>query len=263
VSFLRTSLVALVLASISLLGCKSTEITEIGETANSLRGPKGARTPPSRATYYIAHRDTRRCSYPSCGGIFVSAANQTITRCADGSYAPECYVSAVDFSKFEGYADPEATVTDALGADFETTRVVLMGTMHPSILGFGTIRVQMAWIATEPQVITGNFYATFVNGIVCIVAPCPSYDQELLNRGSVVQFHGFDLQDVPAHADDSRFTGPALRSDYGMIVAGENVVDEHAGPGGQGTFLKASQVFIPLVSLGRNSIPVGIDPNGE
>ena len=253
-SFLRTSLYALVLASNSFLGCEVAETIETGENIGPMQAIEGARIPQqqrariplSRTTYYLARQDTRRCAFPTCGGVFVSAVNQTVTRCPQGTYEEECYVSTLDFSVFDGSIDSESTVKDALGPDLETTRVVLQGTMVPTVRGFDTLRVQMAWIALDSQRISGDFFGTHVNGIVCVVAPCPSYDQEVLNRGTVSSFHGFDFSDVPPHADDSTYTAPALRSPYGLIVAGDNIIDEDAGPGGEGIFLKASQVFIPV-----------------
>lgn len=252
-SFLRISLVAIVFASTSFLGCEAGETVETSENAGSLRAipgawlrARGARLPLNRTTYYLARQDTRRCAFPICGGVWVSAVNQTVTRCPQGTLDQECYVSNLDFSTFDGPGDSDSTVKGALGPDFKTTRVVLQGAMVPTVQGFDALRVHMAWIATDTQPISGNFFGTRVNGIVCIVAPCPSFDQEILNRGTVSSFHGFDFTDVPAHADDSTYTGPALHSAYGLIVAGENIVDENAGPGGTGIFLKASQVFIPV-----------------
>jgi hypothetical protein len=255
VSFLRISLVALALASTSLLGCGYTETIETNETDETGTSSQAifpspiALPQPIQATYYVARKDTRRCAYPNCGGYFVSAVNQTLTRCARGAYAEECYVSKLDFSQFDGPADAETSVPGALGVKYDTTRVVLLGTMHPALLGLGTMRVDMAWIALKPQAITGDFYGARNNQIVCVAAPCPSYDQEFLNRGNVVSFHGFDFSDVPPHAEDSAFTSPALNSLYGMIVTGVNTINEDAGPAGPATILKASQVFIPLSVL--------------
>ena len=247
--FLRTSLVALALASTSLLGCVYTEAIEADETAET-ESSSQAIVPglpiSTDATYYVARRDTRRCAYPTCGGYFISAVNQSVTRCARGAYARECYVSRLDFSVFDGPAEASTIVPGAMGASLATARVVLLGTVHPALLGLGILRVQMAWIALDREVITGDFYGTRNNGIVCVAAPCPSYDQELLNRGSVLPFHGFDFSAVPAHAKDSTFTSPSLNSAYGLIVSGENVIREDAGPAGPATVLEASQVFIPL-----------------
>jgi len=251
VSFLRTSLVALAFASLSVLGCGTVDVLDTGETDGLSQEIQVTRMPPT-STHYIARLDTRRCAFPTCGGIYVSAVNQTVTQCPRGSYADECYISSLDFSLFDGSEKDAVQIQDALGYDLESTRVVLQGTLQASILGSGVLRVQMAWIATDSQPVFGSFYNTHVNGLVCVAAPCPSYDQELLNRGQVLPFHGFDFDAVPAHATDGTYTVPALNSLEGLIVAGENVTVEHAGPAGEALFLKASQVFIP-VALSRRS----------
>lgn len=257
--FLRTSLVTLALASTLFAGCKLPQTNKSDQARGSLPGVQ-ANPPAMVSTYFIARRDTRRCAFPTCGGVFVAAVNQAVTRCARGSYAKECYVPTLDYSSFEASVDAEPLVKGGLDINYETTRVVLLGTLQPTIQGLGTMRVQMAWIATEPHQITGEFFSAHVNGIVCIAAPCPSYDQELLNRGRVQPFHGFDLDAVPEHASDGTYTNPALQSNEGLVVAGENVIEEAAGPAGQGTFLKASQVFIPASVLGRNVAPVDEPP---
>lgn len=255
-SFLRTSLVALVFASISILGCGATEDIEIDAT-DGLSQPIHITRTPAAATYYIVRRDTRRCAFPLCGGFFVSAVNQTVTQCPRGPYARECYVSRLDYSLFGGPEDARVQVDDALGLDLQSTRVVFLGTMQPAILGSGALRVQKAWLALNTHEISGDFYNTRVNDLVCVAAPCPSYDQELLNRRQVLSFHGFDFDAVPEHATDGTYTTPALNSFEGLIVAGENVRVENAGPAGAGTFLKTSQVFIPVVVSRRHlrSIP--------
>lgn len=227
------------------------DVLETGETDGSAQTIQVTRTPPA-PTYYIARLDTRRCAFPTCGGIFISAVNQSVTRCPRGSYADECYVSSLDYSQFQGSKKDAVKVGAALGVEFETARVVLLGTTQASILGAGVLQVQMAWVATDSQPIFGKFYNTRVNGLVCVAAPCPSYDQELLNRGQVAPFHGFDFDAVPAHPTDGTYTVPALNSPQGLIVAGENVTVEQAGPAGEGTFLKASQVFIPVVVSGQD-----------
>ena len=249
-SFLRISLVELALASALLLGCGNTDSFDVGDSQESGEASDEliviSRTPPS-STYYSARLDARRCAYPMCGGIFVSAVNQSLTRCPRGSNERECYVSNVDFSMFSGSRKAIAAVQDAIGYDPGTTRVVLLGTLHPTLLGYGTLRAEMAWVAVDSHRISGDFYEVRDSGIVCVVAPCPSFEQKLLNRGEDMLFHGLDLSDVPAHADDSTFTSPALRSQYGLIVSGENVIVEAAGPAGQALNLVASQAFIPAL----------------
>ncbi|MBK9264584.1 MAG: hypothetical protein IPM54_32960 [Polyangiaceae bacterium] len=267
-SFLRTCLVTLALASASLFGCKSTDSFETGNSVDVDDAPDGllqGTRLSTNSTYYIARHDTRRCAAPMCGGIFVSAVNQTTTRCPGGTWEEECYISSIDFSSFAGSTKVVPTVRDAIGYDSSTTRVVLLGTLHPTLLGFGTMRVQMAWVALDQKPITGSFFKARENGIVCVAAPCPSYDEELLNRGTITMFHGIDFRDVEPHADDSTFTGPALRSNYGLIVSGENYQVEDAGPAGDATYLLPSQVFLPMdapgrLVLGRIDNAVGVLP---
>jgi hypothetical protein len=248
VSFLRISLVELALASALLLGCGNTDSFDVGDSQESGEASDelmvAPRMPPS-STYYIARHDTRRCAFPMCGGVFVSAVNQALTRCPRGTYEEECYISTIDFSTFSLSRKTVAAVQDAIGYDQNTTRVVLLGTLHPTLLGYGTLRAEMAWVAVDSHRISGDFYEVRDSGIVCVVAPCPSFAQKFLNRGDDMLFHGLDLSDVPAHADDSTYTAPALRSVYGLIVSGENVVVEAAGPAGQALNLRASQAFIP------------------
>jgi hypothetical protein len=47
-------------------------------------------------TFYSARPDLRDCDAPACGGLFLSALNQTTTLCADGVSRSECYVAEVD-----------------------------------------------------------------------------------------------------------------------------------------------------------------------
>ncbi len=253
-SFLRTSLVTFVLASISLFGCANPESNETSETGDNLRSLRNVRV-AHLPTYYVARLDPRGCTDPVCSGISISAANQKITQCARGTYAKECAISDLDLSGFGDPTDVENTVLGALGSDLETTRVVFLGTIVPTGSGISRLQVQMAWVALDERVIVGDFFDTRVNGVVCVAAPCPSYDQEVLNRGEGRMFHGFDFSALPIHANDSTYTTPGLYSDYGLIVSGENVVKDSVGPAGPGTFLKASQVFVPMTISDRTRRP--------
>jgi hypothetical protein len=254
VSFLRTSLVTFVLVSISSFGCTSPETNEVGEASGSMRTLRVGRV-AHLPTYYLARIDPRRCAAPACTGISISAANQKITQCGRGSYAEECPISDFDFSGFGDPNDVDTSVRAALSEDFETTRVVFLGTMMPRGFGETILQVQMAWVALDERVLTGELFATRFNGVVCVAAPCPSYDQELVNRGEGQLFHGFDFDGLPMHANDSSFTTPALYSDYGLVISGENITRDDVGPAGQGIYLKASQVFVPIAISSRRTTP--------
>jgi hypothetical protein len=218
------------------------ESLELGETEQSV----------SSATYYTARIDVRRCAYPMCGGIFVSAVNQEWTTCADGTVAKECYVAELDLAPVLGERSSEAGfVRDAIGPNRETTRIVLLGDLDAGSTGHGKLLVRMAWLAPENLALRGRFYRVVHNGIVCVAAPCPSFDEEYLNAGTVNVIHEVNLQEVPV-PDEQR--GEALQSVYGphgLIIVGRHALVRDAGPAGPGVFLNASQFFAPLARVRR------------
>lgn len=200
------------------------------------------------ATYYTARRDARECASPECGGYFISAVNQDKTLCADGILADECYVSDFQYASLLLTSGSEGRVVDAIGWRHESTRAVLLGDLVEGQTGQpGTLFVRFAWIADKTAEIDGSYFRAWFNGIYCIAAPCPSFDQEFLNTGAVRSFHGVELKEVPG-ADESDYQGnTALFSSLGLIVAGKNVRVENAGPAGPGVFLEARQAFIPIL----------------
>ncbi|HVK68408.1 MAG TPA: DUF6748 domain-containing protein, partial [Polyangium sp.] len=127
----------------------------------------------SYATYYTARQDLRRCAYPLCGGIFVSAVNRDKTACADGTVAEECYVADIQFSSLLRLAEVEGTIRDAIGTRRESTRAVLLGDLSPGQSGLGTLALRFAWVALETAELRGEFHRVWHNGVVCVAAPCP------------------------------------------------------------------------------------------
>ncbi|MCA9591226.1 MAG: hypothetical protein KC657_38285 [Myxococcales bacterium] len=202
-------------------------------------------------TYYVARRDLRRCVAPLCGGFWVSRVNRDTTRCADGSYAPECYVTDLDLSKLRLDA-AEQDVRDAVGMSTETTRAVLRGVMrsetHPSFGKLGRFRATEAWTARGDAAITGTFFKVSDSGIRCITFPCPSVREIKLNASSRANVSGLDLDAAPGTADDKDAARSALYGE-GLLVAGDNVPGAK-GPAGVGTSLAASQYFLRAQARG-------------
>jgi hypothetical protein len=52
----------------------------------------------SPAGYYTARLDLRPCASPMCGGIIMKSVNQELTRCADGTSQPECYIGTTNWN---------------------------------------------------------------------------------------------------------------------------------------------------------------------
>lgn len=240
----RRTLTASILAACVAFcaGCNSMESARQPDEQSAARGAD----PLIVATYYTARLDTRRCAFPRCGGVFVSAANRADTSCEDGTSATECYAATLDVSGLDMLPGAEGVLRDAMSARHETTRVVLFGDLATGPTGFATLVVRNAWIAPQSTALRGDFTRVVNNGIVCVAAPCPSFDQETINFGVVNQIHGVRLTEMPGTDEDRGNASQSLFSRSGIIAVGENVVDENAGPAGPGTFLEAKQVFLPI-----------------
>ncbi|UQA60098.1 DUF6748 domain-containing protein [Polyangium aurulentum] len=203
------------------------------------------------ATYYTARYDVRRCAAPMCGGYFVSAVNQAETECADGTRGSECYVADLDLSWFRHNAFGQNALRDAIGPRREDTRVVLFGDLDSGSTGYGTLTVRSAWIAPQRVAYVGEFYKARFNDLVCVVAPCPSFDAETLNVKDLQQIHEVKLSEVRASERERQDASQALFARSGIIVAGRLAVIPEYGRGGAATVLEGSQFFLPLSRRSR------------
>jgi hypothetical protein len=203
------------------------------------------------ATYFTARSDVRRCAAPACGGYFVAAVNKAQTECSDGQLRDECYVADLDLSWFRYNAFGQNALRDAIGTRRDTTRVVLFGDLDVGSTGLGSLIVRSAWIAPQRAQIVGDFYKTKFNNLVCVVAPCPSFDAEELNVKTVQQIHEIDLDETRGTERDEQEAHRSIFSRSGLIVAGTFAVVPDYGPGGAATVLEGSQFFLPLSRRSR------------
>src|SRR5258705_1414233 len=119
-TFIRSSLVV-ILASLTFLPA-TTQLPEVALFTPAQPSNKPAEllsfhvkpvaspdalAPPS--TYYTVRRDMRRCASPLCGGYFIRRVNQSVTRCVNKRYMPECYVASIDWN-----GQPEVEIDKAL-----------------------------------------------------------------------------------------------------------------------------------------------------
>ena len=133
------------------------------------------------AVYIITRVDARKCMYPMCGGYFVRAVNAKLTRCADGSQAKECHAVELDTLSNLGWTPEQQT---AFEEDFAKGYALVKGALTPQPRGLYTgevLRVTQAWQAQARHKPYGTFYGVHSSGIVCIKAPCPSIQADVLN----------------------------------------------------------------------------------
>lgn len=213
----------------------------------------------STSTYYTMRHDYRRCLSPVCGGYWVARVNQTTTRCSDGSYAAECYVSGADFSELGLGA---AQLDEVLSSDRPT---VLRGVYArgPRFGGveYKTFKVSELWQAATSAVGTGSFYRMTDSGIRCITSPCFSLHEARLNSRSSRNLSGLNLDPVGASEDAVADAFAALTESGGVIAVGANRAVRRAGPAGDGRELRATQFYLQVkpVVLDLSSCEVDAD----
>ncbi len=187
-----------------------------------------------RYTFFVASgRDFRKCMYPMCGGVFVKRVNTKSTRCVDGSYEDQCYVSDVDFSDL-GLTEEQVYETTQL---FNSGHVVVRGKIakwspEGSTAKFGVLRATEAWVANVDtdsngsiegnSLPDGKFYRVKDQNIVCITTPCPTmYKQEKLNS-SKKPYTLSDLDLAATGASEEEVDAALLAAkDDGILIASE------------------------------------------
>jgi hypothetical protein len=236
----RTSSLLLLTAALPFTACMSGDAdTDISDQAPIAAEP----TPPGEPTapaadpstpplvaaepsYYFVRRDARECALPACGGYFLTPVNDTSADCRDGN-GNECYVATLD-SDVPGVPDP------ALLRDPDATIVagVITAQEFPGVGPIGHLDVTEVWTAGaaagDPQ---GTGAKVQLNGLMCIVAPCPDKDEHILDSHEVNTIA--DLDFAPSGATEAEIAVAFAHLDGkgpGLIVVGDRYVVE--GPSG-------------------------------
>ncbi|MGC4059373.1 MAG: hypothetical protein QM749_00335 [Aquabacterium sp.] len=231
------SLTLSVLAVLSLLGSPLTASAQ--ET--------GKPAPQARDSYLVVTRqDMRKCAYPMCGGYFVKAVNQILTRCADGSQQKECHAVQLDTKALGWTPEQQAAFEAALARG----RALVRGVLEPAPAGFYTadqLTVTEGWQAQGTHSAVGAFYGVKSTGIVCIAAPCPSLAATKLNVTAPVVNPSLDL--TPSGASDKQIeAAQEALGGTGILAAGAIVPFKVPGPGGKlvrEPRLLASEFYLP------------------
>lgn len=183
------------------------------------------------STYYTVRPDVRRCASPLCGGYFVKRVNDPRTRCANGRFAPECYVAEIDWG-----GQPQV----------ETRGALLRGNVVPKFFqGFGNLgefRVSESWQSASNTPPIGTYYRVKDRGLRCITHPCPTHHEAQLNSTIHANVAGVDLNGTGATDDMMAEASRAMTEPDGILVAGTHAPVR--GPGGRSRQLKASQFYL-------------------
>lgn len=177
-------------------------------------------TPTTSAlvTYQVVGLDTRKCAFPFCGGYYVKAVNQALTRCADGKWATRCHAVTLDTTGLGWTAEQQARFDEG----FAKGQALVIGTLATGTLQgvqANVLSAVSAWQGQTLKTAKGSFYSLRDTGIRCIVAPCPSLEATLLNTSKGPVTTDLDLSTTGATDEQIAATGPALASS-GVLVAG-------------------------------------------
>lgn len=189
--------------------------------ASAAQAGKAAAKAAARAgSVFRLRPDLRACEPPLCGGFFVSEVNRDLTRCADGTQAPECYVVRLEAA---GKAVPDAEALTDLASAPEKQRGLLRGDLMADRKAASSaqaiLRVTEAWRPAGEGEVEGSFFHVRDAGIRCVKAPCPSIRAVLLNEATELSVAEVDLERAKASPAELERAADALAND-GILVAG-------------------------------------------
>lgn len=197
---------------------------------------------PATSTYYIATRpDLRKCAFPYCGGVFVKAVNQLLTRCANGQWQTECHAVTLDASAVGWDEETLAKFND----QYSQSHALVKGTLRTSLIQSikaPVLAVTEGWLGQAQTKPTGVFYKLYNSGIVCITEPCPSLAQQRLNtRLSAQNITDIDLKSSGASEGQIEAAFQAIADDS-ILAAGVN--RPYQGQAGRGLRFVASEFYL-------------------
>jgi len=185
----------------TLAGCSSSADTpdeNTGESVDDVALADKAIPVDDAYTYFKITADLRKCAYPMCGGWFLSRLNQSTTQCHDGQWAASCYTPVLDWSQVNLSDVQKAKLLDACtrSAVSTGTYAIVRGkfarTNSTPSRKLGRFVLSEAWVAEGDALSDGQFVRVKNNGLACLIAPCPSLTETMLNTTKAVDIAELD-----------------------------------------------------------------------
>lgn len=193
-------------------------------------------------TFFTATQDLRKCVSPLCGGIYVKAVNQRLTRCADGKRKRQCYIGTPNWEELGFNPFAYAGGTDPF------TPILLKGDISALVTNpygnLGEFTAQAAYRPATNNPTRGRFVALLNKGIYCITSPCFSTDEFILNKDKTRVISGFDLNPTGATQEDVNAAYNEYANERAIIATGYNKRQQELH--GVGVSFIANQFYLPI-----------------
>lgn len=244
---------ALLISTGALISCATEADDDLTDSEAAEAGISGndegkADSISTTSTLYTLRQDDRRCRFPICGGKWLSRVNFERTKCADGSWAAECYVGAVDWTT--SGLDP-LTVAESQDG-LQSKRVILRGKYGKGNAGefgpYDIFQVREAYRGIADAAATGAFYFLNDNGVRCITSPCFSLHQAKVNSTRDRELSEFRMGSITASADDLATAYQQLSSER-IIASGYNLAVRRGG-----VAMVPTQVFVRVKKVARDPL---------
>lgn len=161
------------------MGSRALPLLLVGAVAAPAALPAAGGPPPVGSAFYLVEHDPRLCPSPLCGGYWVSLANRTATRCADGTVQPHCYAARAE-------AATGAQVTLPAHA-------LVRGRLDLGRDDLGLLVVARHFEPVGKTKSSGRYFRLTDTGIRCVRAPCFSTHASLLNGSSHTMLSGLAI----------------------------------------------------------------------
>lgn len=195
--------------------------------------------------YFKIRRDMRKCASPMCGGFFVKQVNKSKMQCADKVFRNECYVSSIDWG-----AIAESSIA--------LSHFLLHGWLSPEKLqDFGlpdefTVSAAYETAGDAPYIAGKVFVGLKDSGIRCVMAPCPSTEEYVLNGSKTVNnIGGFNLDQVKASRTKHNVANDIFWFGDLLLAEGNNRTETFTTPARgevSDTVFVATQFYLPILS---------------
>jgi hypothetical protein len=227
-----------------LPACASAPDVTEGDDTDEQQASELLSSNPNSGYFVVTRPDYRRCMSPMCGGYFVKRVNASKTRCLDGAYQTECYVSSIDTSAL-GLAE-DSPFDGQLRSGQALVRAQFAHEAGP-FAAIAKLVAAEGWLGRSLSAPTGTFYRVTPSGVRCIGAPCPTFAEGKLNSAKKGHADDLDLAATPTPATSGAIADAMgdITSPSGVLVAGDH--QSFKAPLGTGTRLVASEFYTRVV----------------